>query len=162
MNLAKYLGAALLAIAALVPHGSVSAQAEFVGSWVLDAESSQLPAGVAPTDLTLEITEAGDGKFKSVSETTVNGVTGRSEVTFAVDGKDYATTATPAPPGAPSVTQAVERVSDTAYKQSVKVNGQLLATALTEISGDGKTLTQTTTGVGQFASLSSTAVFRRK
>jgi hypothetical protein len=35
-------------------------------------------------------------------------------------------------------------------------------TAVTEISGDRKTLTQTTTGLGQFAALSSTVVFQRK
>lgn len=162
MNLAKSLCAASLAFAALAPLGAVEAQSEFVGSWVLDTASSTVPAGVAPTAGTLEITDAGNGKFKSVSEATVNGVTGRSEVTFSVDGKDYAITATPAPPGAPSVMQAVERVSDTVYKLTLKLNGQLLATSLTEISGDGKTLTQTTTGIGQFAAISSTAVFHRK
>jgi hypothetical protein len=57
---------------------------------------------------------------------------------------------------------AIERVSDSVYKISVKVDGQLIATALSEISGDGNTLTQTTTGIGQFATLSSTMVFRRK
>lgn len=40
------------------------------------------------------------------------------------------------------------RVSDTVYNSSVKMNGQLLATAVTEISADGNTLTQTTTGIG--------------
>jgi len=163
MNLAKRLCAATLAVAAVVPLGSARAQPELVGSWVLDIESSTAPAGLATTAGTLEITDAGDGKFKSVTEATVNGAVGRSEVTFSVDGKDYATTSTPAPPpGAPSVTQAVERVSDTVYKVTIKVNGQPLATALTEISSDGKTLTQTTTGIGQFASVSSTTVFRRK
>lgn len=162
MNLAKCLCAVSLALATLVPLGAVQAQAEFVGSWVLDMASSTLPAGVAPTAGTLEVTDAGAGKFKSVSEATVNGVTGRSEVTFAVDGKDYETTSTPPPPGAPSLTQAVERVSDTVYKTIVKLNGEPLATALTEISGDGKTLTQTTTGLGDYAALSSTTVFRRK
>ena len=162
MNLAKCLCAASLVFAALVPFRAVQAQAELVGSWVLDVASSTAPVGVAPIAGTLEVTDVGDGKFKSVTEATVNGVTGRSEVTFAVDGKDYETTSTPAPAGAPAVTQAVERVSDTAYKMTVKVDGQILATALTEISGDGKTLTQTTTGVGQYAALSNTTVFHRK
>ena len=66
------------------------------------------------------------------------------------------------PPGAPAVTQAVERVSDTVYKLSVKVDGELIATALNEISADGKTLTQTTTGIARFAILTSKTVFRRK
>lgn len=163
MNPAKCLCVATFAVAALVPLCAASAQPEFVGSWVLDVESSTVPAGLATTAGTLEITDAGDGKFRSVTEATVNGTVGRSEVTFSIDGKDYATTSVPAPPpGAPPVTQAVERVSDTVYKVTVKINGQPLATALNEISGDGKTLTQTTTGIGQFASLTSTTVFRRK
>lgn len=161
MNLAKCFSA-LLAFGALVSLGPVQAQAELVGSWVLDTASSTAPPGISPTAGTLEITDAGDGKFKSVSEATVAGVVGRSEVTFSIDGKDYAATSTPPPPGAPSVTQAVERVSDTVYKISVKVNGQLMATALSELSSDRNTLTQTTTGVGQFAALSSTTVFRRE
>jgi hypothetical protein len=66
------------------------------------------------------------------------------------------------PPGTPAVTQAIERVSDTVYKIIVKLNGQLVATSLNEISSDRNTLTQTTTGIGQFAALSSTLVFRRK
>ena len=57
-------------------------------------------------------------------------------------------------PGAASVTQAMERVSDTVYKSSIKVGGQVIATALNELSSDGKTLTATTTGIGQFAVLS--------
>ena len=32
----------------------------------------------------------------------------------------------------------------------------------TEVSGDGKTLTQKATGVGQIAGLSSTSVYRRE
>ena len=163
MNPAKCLSVALLALGAFVPLGSVQAQAELVGTWVLDTASSTAPAGMpTPTAGTLEITDAGDGQFKSVSEATVNGTVVRNEVTFSVDGKDYETTSTPAPPGAPSVTQAVERVSDTVYRMTVKVNGQAMAAALTEISSDGKTLTQKTTGLGQAAALSSTTVFRKK
>jgi hypothetical protein len=162
MHPAKRLCVAVLAFAALAPLPSVQAQDVFVGSWVLDPATSSAPPGLVPTAGPLEITAAGDGKYTSISEATMGGVEGRSEVTFSIDGKDYATTSTPAPPGGPSVTQAIERVSDSVYKISVKVDGQLIATALNEISGDGNTLTQTTTGIGQFATLSSTMVFRRK
>jgi hypothetical protein len=151
-----------LAIAAFSLCSAVAAQDAFVGSWVLDPARSTAPPGLAPTAGTLDIANAGDGKFTSVSEASVGGVTGRSEITYAVDGNDYTTTSTPAVTGAPTVTQAIERVSATVYKMSVKANGQLIATALTEISGNGDTLTQTTTGVGQLAALSSTLVFRRK
>jgi hypothetical protein len=163
MRPAKRLCVVSIALGALASVTTIAAQGAFLGSWVLDSASSTAAAPEAlPTAGTLEIKDAGGGKYTSVSEATVAGVSGRSEVTFAIDGKDYTTTSTPVPPGAPTVTQAVERVSDTVYKISVKVNGALIATVLNEISADGKTLTQTTTGIGQFAMLTSTTVFRRK
>jgi hypothetical protein len=78
-----------------------------------------------------------------------------------VDGKDYPVTATPAQPGV-AITQSIARESDAVYKSDLRLNGQLIATAVTAISGDAKTLTQTTTGVGQFSVLSGTTVFQRK
>jgi hypothetical protein len=162
MNPAKRLCVVVLALAVLVSLGPAHAQDAFVGSWMLDPASSTAPSGLVPTAGTLKISEAGDGKYTSVSEASMGGVDGRSEITYSIDGKDYPATSTPAPPGGPAVTQAIERVSDTAYKISVKVDGQLIATALNELSSDRKTLTQTTTGIGQFATLSSTMVFRRQ
>jgi hypothetical protein len=161
MNLAKFLCVGSLALAALGPSGLVHAQDGFVGSWVLDPANSNAPPGTMPMGGTLEITDAGEGKFTSVSEATLGGVTGRTEITYSVDGQDYPVTATPAQPGV-TITQSIERVSDGVYKSSVKMNGQPLATAVTELSADRKTLTQTTTGLGQFAALSSTMVFQRK
>ena len=161
MNLAKFLCVVSLALVVLAPSGLVHAQDGFVGSWVLDPANSKAPPGTMPTGGTLEITDAGEGKYTSVSEATLGGVTGRTETTYSIDGKDYPVTATPGQPGV-AITQSVERVSDGVYKSSVKMNGQLLATAVTELSNDRKTLTQTTTGAGQFASLSSTMVFQRK
>jgi len=160
MNPVNRLCAAALVFALLAP--AVRAQEALVGSWVLDASVSKTAVPqLAAAGGTLEIADAGAGKFASTSEITVGGVTGRSETTYAVDGKDYAITATPAQPGV-ALTSSMERVSETAFKSNVKMNGQLIATATTEISADQKTMTQTTTGLGQFAVLSSTVVFRRK
>ncbi len=150
-----------LVVGLVVLFGSVQAQDAFVGSWVLDPASSKGPPGMVATAGTLNITAAGGGKYTSVSEATIGGMTGRSEITYSVDGKDYAVTTTPAQPGT-TITQATARESDTLYKSDLKVNGQLIVTAVTEISSDGKTLTQTSTGVGQFAGLSGTNVFQRK
>jgi|SRR5688572_13807758 len=161
MSLARVLCVVALALAVLVPSAFVQAQEGFVGSWVLDAANSKAPPGAMPTGGTLEITDAGDGKYKSVSEASLGGVTGRTEITYSIDGMDYPMTATPGQPGV-SITQSIERVSDSVYKSSVKMNGQPLATAVTELSADRKTLTQTTTGLGQFAAMSSTMVFQRK
>lgn len=138
------------------------AQDALVGSWVLDPAKNQGAPGTVPTAGTATVTAAGGGKYTSVSEVSVGGTAGRSEITYAIDGKDYAVTLTPAPPGA-AITQSMERVSDTVWSSNFKVNGQLIATVKTEVSSDGKTLTQTTTGAGQqFAAMSSTLVFNRK
>jgi hypothetical protein len=162
MNLAKCLCVVSIVLGLLAPSDPARAQDALVGSWVLDpAASKSSVAELLPTGGTLQIAAAGDGKFASMSEVTVGGMTGRTEITFAVDGKDYAVTATPAQPGV-TLTQSIEGVSDTVYNSSLKVNGQLFATAVTEISGDRNTLTQTSTGMGQFAGLSSTMVFKRK
>jgi hypothetical protein len=163
MKLAKIFAIVLGLVLALVVALFSAAQAQdaFVGSWVLDPASSKGAPGMVPTGGTLEITAAGGGKYTSVSEATIGGMTGRSEITFSVDGTDYAVTTTPAQPGT-TITQSMARDSDTVYTSDLKLNGQLIATAVTEISSDGKTLTQTTTGVGQFAVLSGTTVFQRK
>ena len=162
MSLGRKLCIVSLALGALASSCLVEAQEAFVGNWVLDPAASKGVPQLTPTAGTLTISDAGGGKYTSVSEATVGGVTGRSEITYSVDGKDYVVTATPAQPGAPSIMQSIERVSDTVYKSSLKLGGQEIATALNELSSDGKTWTLMTTGIGQFAMLSSTMVYRRK
>jgi len=161
MNLSKGLCVLALALGTIALPSLVQAQDALVGSWVLDPAKNQGQPGVVPTAGTATVTAAGGGKYTSVSEVSIGAATGRSEITYSIDGKDYVVTTTPAQPGA-AITQSMERVSDTAWKSNLKANGQLLATVMTEVSSDGKTLTQTTTGLGQFAALSSTVVFTRK
>jgi len=156
------VGALLLGLV-LAPFFSASAQEAFVGTWVLDTAASTAPPGTAPTAGTLEIKNVGGGQFTSITETTVGGMVVHAEITFALDGKDYPITRTPAaPPGTPPNTQSIEQVNATLYKGSIKVGGQEMMTVTTEVSGDGKTLTQKATGVGQIAGLSSTSVHRRE
>jgi hypothetical protein len=152
--------ALVVMLAAAFFFSAARAQDTLVGTWVLDPAKNQGPPGVVPTAGTATITAERDGKYTSVSEVTVGGVTGGSEITYSVDGKDYAVVTTPAQPGV-SLTQSLERVSATVWSSNVKLNGQLMATVKTELSSDGNTLTQATTGVGQFAALSSTVVFNR-
>ena len=162
MNPIKALCVVSLALGALGPSSFVQAQEALVGSWVLDPTKNQGSPGMVPTAGTATVTAAGGGEYTSVSEVSVGAATGHSEITYSVDGKDYAVTLTPAQPGA-AITQSMERVSDTVWSSNLKVNGQLMATVKTEVSSDGNTLTQTTTGLGQqFAALSSTVVFQRK
>jgi hypothetical protein len=141
---------------------SAFAQAEFVGTWALNSAKSKGPPGAVPDSITVVVSDVGGGKYKSVSDSTMAGANVRSEITFAVDGKEYAPVMTPEIPGAPPIVQTCEKVSDSVYKTELKIGGQVIATTMNEISADGKVLTMTTTGVGQFAAASSTMVFDRK
>lgn len=134
----------------------------FIGTWVLDPAKSAFPPGGQPNSMTIVVTDAGGGKLKSVSEVAMTGFTVQGEVTFAVDGQDYVPTSTPPPPPGVAVTQSSERVSDSVYKTSVKVNGQLMTTMLNEVSADGQTLTITSTGEGPAAGADSVYVLDRQ
>jgi hypothetical protein len=163
MHLTRYLCVLTVSLGlTFVPLGPARAQDAFVGSWVLDTAASTGPPGMTPSAGTVDVKDAGGGRFTSVSEVTMSGVVGRSEITFAVDGKDYPVTMTPATPGSPPITQSTEQVSATVYKISIKAGGQEMMTATVEVSDDSKTLTQTATGVGQLAGLTTKSVFRRQ
>ena len=136
---------------------------KFLGTWVLNIEKSKAPQGAMPTSATVVISKTGPGTYKSVSDTSLAGISSHSEIAFATDGKDYSPVVTPAPPpGTPAVTQSFERVSAAAYKGAVKLGGEVIATVLNEVSADGKTLTITTTGVGPAANVVIIMVCDRK
>jgi len=161
MSTVKRLGIAALAVGSFYASNVFAADA-FVGTWVLNASKSKLPGGVMPDSVMMVVTDAGGGKYSTVSDTKMSGITSHSEITFALDGKEYTPVTTPAQPGMPPVTQASQRVSDSSYTTSVKVGGELIATTLSEVSSDGKSLTMTTKGEGQYAAVSSVMVFDRK
>jgi hypothetical protein len=123
----------------------------FLGTWKLNAANSSLPQGGPPIDMTLTVSDAGGGKYKSMTEMSVAGQTYKVEITFAIDGKDYSPVVTPPPAGAPPTTQSYEKVSARSYKSSTKMQGQVMATSTSEVSADGKTMTVTTSGAGAAA-----------
>jgi len=153
MKLTSRFAASLLALALAVGftgRAAVAGDADaFLGVWTLNAAKSSLPQGGPPIDLTLTVTDAGGGKYKSVTDTSVAGQAYKVEITFAIDGKDYAPVVTPAPPGGtPAMSQSYERVSAKSYKSQAKMNGQVVATSTSEVSADGKTMTVTTNAAG--------------
>ncbi len=162
---ARWVCAAWLAGIGCAGLASTAAAAgdPFVGTWVLNLDKSKVPPGTpAPSSATMVVTEA-DGQYKSVSDTSMANTNIHVELTFATDGKDYTPVLTPAPPpGTPTIAESFERVGKTSYKTTLKMNGQPIATELSEVSGDGKTLTVTTTGLGAAANLSNVAVFDKK
>ncbi len=165
MNVAtRWVIVALFVLPLSLTGSAAVAQSDaFLGTWVFNAAKSKVPPVAAPDSMTFVVTAAGGDLYKQVSDSAVAGTTVRSEVTLAVDGKDYATVITPAPPGLPPLMQAAEKAGGTTVKTSLKLGGQVIATTLNEISADGKTLTMTTTGLGDFAAvLSSVYVLDKK
>ena len=138
---------------------SFAQESRFVGTWVLDAVKSATP--LTPGTATFVISDLGGGKYKTTSETTVAGQTAHSEVTFAIDGKDYVAQTKPAMPGGAQITQSFESTGTGGYKNTLKVSGQIVATTIGEVSADGKTLTLTTTAVAD-PSATTMLVFARK
>ena len=161
-RIARLAIVASLGLSACLATAGACAQAGFVGTWALNAAKSKGAPGAVPDSITMVVSDVGGGKFKSVSDSTMAGTNVRSEITFAVDGKEYAPVMTPEIPGRPSIVQTCEKVSDRVYKTELKIGGQVIATTLNELSADGKVITMTTTGVGQFAAASSTMVFDKK
>jgi hypothetical protein len=152
MKLTSRFGASFLAlglVVGLTGRAALAGDADaFLGKWTLNAAKSSLPQGAPPIDMTLTVSDAGGGKYKSMTEMSVGGQPYKVEITFAIDGKDYAPVITPAPPGTPPTTQSYEKVSARSYKSSTKLNGQVMATSTSEVSADGKTMTVTTSGAG--------------
>ena len=146
MKLSSRIAASLLALALAVGvpgRAALAGDADaFLGTWVLNAAKSTLAQVAGAVSLTLTVSDAGGGKYKSVTEASVAGQPYKVEITFAIDGKDYAPVITPAPPGgAPSMTQSYERVSAKSYKSTAKMNGQQVATSTSEVSADGNVMT---------------------
>jgi hypothetical protein len=153
MKLTSRFGASFLAIGLVVGltgRAALAGDADaFLGKWTLNAAKSSLPQGAPPIDMTLTVSDAGGGKYKSMTEMSVAGQPYKVEITFAIDGKDYAPVVTPAPPGGtPSMAQSYDKVSAKSYKSSTKLNGQVAATSISEVSADGKTMTVTTSAAG--------------
>jgi hypothetical protein len=134
----------------------------FIGTWVLNAEKSAFAAEAPLDSLTLVVSDAGGGKLKSVSDLSMSGFAIHGELTFAVDGQDYESVVTPAPPAGTTITTSYTRVSEKIYEISNKLNGQVISTGHYEVSEDGKTLTVSTTGTGPATGVNSTAVLDRK
>ena len=82
-----------LGLAAVSANAAPSAK--FIGTWNLDLAG--MPASPPPPkSVTLITSDAGGGKWKSTVETVgADGKTTKSEVTYAVDGKDYPVTGDP-------------------------------------------------------------------
>ena len=142
-----------LGLAAVSANAAPSAK--FIGTWNLDLAG--MPASPPPPkSVTLITSDAGGGKWKSTVETVgADGKTTKSEVTYAVDGKDYPVT------GDPTIdANAFTSPDSNTLVIAEKKGGKLVDTLTSKLSADGNTQNATTAPAA--GGQPSTAVWKRK
>ncbi|HXZ67517.1 MAG TPA: hypothetical protein VEH07_02910 [Alphaproteobacteria bacterium] len=139
--------------------GMVSANAapssKFIGTWGLDLAG--MPASPPPPkSVTLVTSDVGGGKWKSTVETVgADGKTTKSEVTYAVDGKDYPAS------GDPNIdSNAFTSPDPNTLVIAEKKGGKLVDTLTTKLSADGNT--QNASTVSADMKTTTTGVWKRK
>jgi hypothetical protein len=115
-------------------------QEPWLGTWRLNTAKSTARAEPSPYKrVTIRIERAGDGlRVTSDMVGTRGGVT-HMEWTGPFDGRDY-----PVQGAEYVLTNAYRRIDGRRYEIVIKVDGNLAATAVASVSGDGRTLTVTT------------------
>ena len=137
---------ALAVVASIVLAGmSVSAQSTepWVGKWKLNLLRSVYSPGPLPTVKSQVVThEAVPNGIRTIIENVgADGTAGRTEVTAMFDGKEYELKGAANP-----TTRVYRRIDDRSFEYVERVNGRVTVTTKVEISADGKTRTNTTTG----------------
>jgi hypothetical protein len=133
------LGLAILGLA-----GTVSAGDLFAGKWKLSVTKSKFTAGMGFRALSVEVVEAGANLAISAKGTDSAGKATSTKYTFPVTGGSLTFTE-----GAPAsgTTVAVARLGANTIDSITTVNGFQVGTALSTVSGDGKTLTRVEKGI---------------
>ena len=137
--------AVAIVVSLVVPSLLAQSSDLWVGRWKLNVAKSTYSPGPPPTAKSQIIThEAVLNGIRTIIETVdAKGATSRREITALFDGKEYEVKGNPVP-----TTRVYRRIDNRSYEYVERVNGQIRVTMRVEISPDGKTRTNTTTGVG--------------
>jgi len=136
-----------LAVAVVVAVVASSAFAQpkdpWVGKWKLNMLKSLYTPGPLPPIKSQIIThEAVPNGIRTIVETVdARGTIERQEITAMFDGKEHELKGAPMP-----ATRVYRRIDDRTYEYVQRVNGRVTVTTRVEISPDGQTRTNTTTG----------------
>jgi hypothetical protein len=134
---------ASLASGYVIPRVAAQSTDSWIGTWTLNlAQSSYDPPNLAPKSQTTKITTAGNMLTAITDGVDADGKKVQTEITYALDGKDYAYEGVPDP----NSTRVYTRVDDHHYTFATKVNGLITTTSRVAVTPDGKTRTITTTG----------------
>jgi hypothetical protein len=113
-----------------------------VGIWKLNVAKSTFSSGTALKSATAKVEAAGAGVKTTADLVFADGTVRHSEYTVNYDGKDSPVTGN----NQNGDTVARTRINTTTTKQVYKKGGKITVTLTGVVSGDGKTLTLTTTG----------------
>ena len=134
------LGIVLMSCA--IAFGQAPAAKNFVGTWKLDAAKSKFSPGPALKDQVATLS-AVDGGLKVVADRVdADGKTTHFEWTAKFDGMDY-----PVKGDAARDAVSVKKIDDYTIDITNKKGGKVLSTIHAVYSKDGKSRTETTTGI---------------
>ena len=140
--------ASTIAFVVAFPLGVLSIEAQstdpWIGSWRLNMLKSVYSPGPLPTVKSQIVThEAVPNGIRTVIESVgADGKVGRTEITAMFDGKEYELKGAANP-----TTRVYRRIDNRSFEYVERVNGRVTVTTKVEISPDGKTRTNTTTGI---------------
>jgi hypothetical protein len=159
MNAIGTIAAALVGIGFLTLNGVAGAQGTdpIVGTWRIDLAKSTYKPGPPPKSATVVIEPAGKGIKVSVDAVNADGTPAKWSFTTQRDGKDVPVTGHPAYDAA-ATTQASPTAGTTDYKKG----GKVVATTKMAVSGDGRTMTLTSTGTDPKGQAVNNVIFFRK
>lgn len=136
--------AVLIAVATAAATGNAQSKEPWAGTWKLNVAKSSYSPGPAPKSSTVVTTATPDGGISLTVDTVpATGAAVHWTVTAKFDGKDVAVKANP---NADMI--SFKKISDRSYEISNKKSGKPTTTGRVVISADGKTRTNTQTGVG--------------
>ncbi len=156
------VGSALLGLIVVTLVAVAQPSDPWVGTWKLNLAKSKFNPGPPPKSNTLRIEPvAGGGQKHSFDGVNARGQTAHSERVTKVDGSEVPVQAAlPAPTTVD--TNIIRRIDGRSYEVVNKVDGKLTTTSRIVVSGDGKTMIQTTTGKNaQGVTVNNTVVWER-
>jgi hypothetical protein len=135
----------------------------WLGIWKLNLAKSKFNPGPPPKSNTLRIEPVAGGAQKhSFDGVDAQGQTTHSERVIKADGREVPVQAV-LPAATTVATNSMRRIDDRSFEVAAKVDGKLTTTSRVVVSGDGKTMTQTTTGKNaQGQIVNNTAVWEKQ
>ena len=131
-----------------------------LGKWKLNVEKSKYVPGPGPKSLTRTVEADGDKIKHTYEGVAANGNAISWTFTIAYDGKDYPITGSGATGGADSI--SVKQLGPRSFSSTLKKAGVPVAIVNTEISADGKVLTQHVSSPDGKGPINNTVVFEKQ